>query len=91
MTTFTQCSQAYENARRERSLYVRQCISEVVPSKRNVALFSAACLVATGAFWAAILTTPPLSSATEHSFSGLPVFEMMRTAPALPVVAYDTF
>ena len=62
-----------------------------MPSKRTLVLFAAACLVATGAFWAVILTTPPLSSAAEHSSSGVPVFDMMRIAPAtLTVVGYDT-
>jgi hypothetical protein len=59
-----------------------------MPSKRTLVLFAAACLVATGAFWAVILTTPPLTSAAENS--GVPVFEMMRNAPALPVVGFDT-
>jgi hypothetical protein len=62
-----------------------------MPSKRTFVLFAAACLVATGAFWAVILTTPPLSSAAGHSSSGVPVFDMMRIAPAtLTVVGYDT-
>jgi hypothetical protein len=59
-------------------------------SKRTIVLFAAAFMVATGAFWAVMLTTPPLTSAAEHS-SGVPVFDMMRIAPAtLPVVGYDT-
>ena len=58
-------------------------------SKRTIVLFAAACMVATGAFWAVMLTTPPVTSAAQPS--GIPVFEMMRTAPAnLPVVGYDT-
>ena len=61
-----------------------------MPSKRTLVLFAAACLVATGAFWAVILTTPPLTSAAEHSSSSVPVFEMMRNAPVLPVVGFDT-
>jgi hypothetical protein len=61
-----------------------------MPSKRTFVLFAAACLVATGAFWAVILMTPPLTSATEHSSSGVPVFDMMRIAPALSSVGFDT-
>ena len=59
-------------------------------SKRTIVLFATACLVATGAFWAVMLTTPPVTSAAEPSTS-LPVFEMMRSAPAtLPVQGYVT-
>jgi hypothetical protein len=60
-----------------------------MPSKRTLVLFAAACMVATGAFWAVMLTTPPVTSAAQPS--RIPVFEMMRIAPAnLPVVGYDT-
>ena len=58
-------------------------------TKRTIVLFAAACMVATGGFWAVMLTTPPVTSAAQPS--GIPVFEMMRIAPAnLPVVGYDT-
>jgi hypothetical protein len=65
--------------------------SEAVPSKRSVALFAAALLVATGAFWTVILTNPPQTSAAQPSSLGVPVFEMMRDAPALPQFAADPF
>jgi hypothetical protein len=59
-------------------------------TKRTLVLFAAACLVATGAFWAVMLTTPPVTSAAQPSGS-VPVFEMLRIAPAnLPVERYVT-
>ncbi len=92
MTTITEASQAFANARRERSLYVRHLVSGAMPSKRSVSMFAAAFLVATGVFWAVILTSPPLTSAAQTSgSSGVPVFEMMRDAPALPQLEADAF
>jgi hypothetical protein len=37
-----------------------------------------------------ILTSPPQASATQTSSPGVPVFEMMRDAPALPPLQADT-
>jgi hypothetical protein len=78
MTTCMRCSQAYENVR------------NMMPSKRSLALLAAAFVVATGAFWMIILTSPPKTSAAESSTPGVPVFEMMRDAPALPLLQADT-
>jgi hypothetical protein len=78
MTTCTRCSQAFETVR------------SMVPSKRSLALFGAALLVAMGAFWIVILTSPPQTSATQTSPPGVPVFEIMRGAPAMPELQADT-
>jgi len=61
-----------------------------MPSKRGLALLSAAFVVATGAFWTIMLTSPPRTSTAPTSSSGVPVFEMMRDAAALPLLQADT-
>jgi hypothetical protein len=78
MATCMRCSQAYETVR------------SMMAWKRSLALFAAALLVAIGAFWIVILTSPPQAFATQTSIPGVPVFEMMRDAPALPLLQADT-
>ena len=55
--------------------------------KRRVGVFAAALVVATGAFWATMLTSPPK---TEASLKHLSVMELHRAAPLdLPLTAAD--
>ena len=57
---------------------------------RKLGTFSAALVVAAAAFWAVMLTTPPVAEAVSADM-GVNVFEMMRNAAKdLPVSEYDT-
>ena len=87
-----------QRAQRERSAYIRALVSEAAPSlpelspgaKRKLTLSAAALAMATAAFWAIMLVSPPQSSAAQTEASGVPVFEMMRHAPAdLPALEAD--
>lgn len=71
-------------ARERRSAYERQTTSlrQVVPlrskTKRRLGMFGAAFAVATGAFWATMLTTPPTTEAANPGFS---ISDLQRNAP----------
>ena len=76
-----------QEAARARAAYLRGLVSDATQSlpelspgaKRKLSVFAAALVLATAAFWAIILTYPPQTSAA--GITGVPVFEMMRTAP----------
>ena len=76
-----------QRAQKERAAYLRELASSAtlpipelsVQAKRKLTMFAAAVGLATGAFWAVILTTPPQTSAAQDA--NVPVSEMMRNAP----------
>ena len=77
-----------QRAVRERGSYLRDILSSSLPSispqtKRKVSLFVTAFAVATGAFWATMLTSPSVTEAADPSFS---ILELHRKAPLnLPI------
>ena len=76
-----------QRAHQERAAYLRELAGSVtlpIPelsagAKRKLTMFVAAVGLATAAFWAVILTSPPQTSAAQEV--NMPVFEMMRSAP----------
>jgi len=57
-------------------------------AKRRVSLFAAALALATGLFWATMITAPPISEAAGPSFS---ISELHSNSPFdLPDGAFDT-
>ena len=81
-----------QRAVRERGTYLRDTLSSSLPSvsprtKRRLSLFAAAFAVATGAFWATMLTSPPVTEAANPGFS---LLELHRNAPlSLPLMEAD--
>ena len=58
-------------------------------AKRRTRIFGAALVLAAAAFWAIMLTSPPITEAEDAS-AGLNMVETLRNAPLLPVgPAYD--
>ena len=82
-----------ERAARERGSYLRETLSSSLPSgspqtKRRVSLFGAALAVATGAFWAIMLTSPPVTEAA--ATPGFSIHELHLKAPlSLPITEAD--
>jgi hypothetical protein len=81
-----------QKAQQERLAYVGGVLSSTAPSlspqaKRRVSLFAAAFVVATGAFWATMLTSPPQTEASAKPFS---VLELQNAAALdLPAMTAD--
>ena len=80
-------------AARERNAFIRDhapALPSLSPkAKRRLSTLAAALVVATGAFWATILTDPPR---TEAGTAPATVSEMMRTVPLdLPSLTADPF
>jgi hypothetical protein len=81
-----------QRASLERGCYLRGSSSSSLPSvspqtKRRVSLFVTALAVATGAFWATMLTSPPVTEAADPGFS---ILELHRNAPlSLPITEAD--
>ena len=81
-----------QKALQERRSYIGGVLSGAAPSlspqvKRRVSVFATALVVATGAFWATILTSPPR---TEASVKHLSVMELHQAAPLdLPSLTAD--
>ena len=80
-------------AREERSVYLRQTLSppkwvSISTLARNrIAAFTTASAVATGAFWATMLTSPPTTEAANPALS---ISELHRKAPVdLPTMVSD--
>lgn len=83
-----------DNALNARSAYLGELVPAVPKfspaTKRRLSLFAAAFIVATGAFWATMLTDPPTTEArASGSFS---IGEVIAKAPReLPVQQADAF
>lgn len=81
-----------QKALQERRAYIGDVLSSAAPSlspqvKRRASVFAAALAVATGAFWATMLTSPPR---TEASVKHPSVMELQQAAPLdLPLTAAD--
>ena len=81
-----------QQAHRERSVYVRQTLSPLkllisTTAKGRVTAFAAAFAVASGAFWATMLTSPPTTEAANPALS---ISELQRKAPVdLPTMMSD--
>jgi hypothetical protein len=76
----------------ERRAYIGKVLSGAAPSlspqiKRRFSVFAAALVVATGAFWATMLTSPPVTEAAAPGFS---ILELHQKAPlSLPMTEAD--
>ena len=78
-----------QRALRERNAFIREALPSVPPNlKRRVTLFITAFAVASGAFWATMLTDPPQTVAGQAPFS---IHELQQRAPLdLPIGEADS-
>ena len=81
-----------QRALQEREAYLRDALSTSLPSispktKRRVGVIATAFAVATGAFWATMLTSPPTTEASNPTLS---VFDLQTKVPLnLPGSVFD--
>ena len=77
-----------QKALQERHAYLKASLPSISPkTKHRVGLFATAVIVATGAFWATMLTSPPVSEAANQGFS---IHELHLKAPLdLPTTEAD--
>ena len=87
------CEFYVRQARERRSAYAREALSlrSLAPhspkAKGMLSIFGAAFVVATGAFWATMLVSPPITEAANPEFS---ISELQRRAPLdLPIGVSD--